>query len=475
MQRSNEPVFTAHSHDAGIGSASGELDDRTPTSGGEMEHGSTPSNSPLGRRQYVGLLGGGVLASLVGCLSSRSDGPATDSAAGDASRPSGGFGWDETFTDTSWIAAAGDDLTVETVTTLESTGSGSITEAFDNAVDEPTVIVFEVGGVIELDAAENLRLEADQVWIAGQTAPSPGVTITRGMLRIHGDECVAQHLTVLAGDQTAEDENCLVIDGDDVLFDHCTAMWGTDEVGGMPNVCERGSFINSVFAEGLYDSIHPKGPHSRGLHINDKSTDICIMGNLFAHNNRRNPLTRGDAVIANNYIYNHGRSLINFNSPAEPDVSSVGNVFEKGPDSYSLERRSVHHYDATLYAADTVSIPDGRPQTDDEPDLVDEPPIWPPALDRDRLVESEDVPAFVRGMAGARPADRPPVDRTLLDERVGDDSGGIIDSQAEVGGYPAYERTTRSLTVPDSDRLAWIDSFSAAVEQPETPVPVDDN
>jgi len=74
-------------------------------------------------------------------------------------------------------------------------------------------------------------------------------------------------------------------------------------------------------------------------------------------------------------------------------------------------------------------------------------------------------------MAGARPADRPSVDRTLLDERVGDDRGEIIDSQDEVGGYPAYDQTTRSLTVPDSGLLAWIDSFTAAVEQPEAPEP----
>ena len=461
----------SHSHETEIVSESCDPDDSTPTSVDGVTTGSTPSNSPLGRRQYVGLLGGGVLASLLGSRPATADGTGADSATGDAVRPSGGFGWDETFTDTSWITEAGDDLNVETVTTLEPTGSGSISEAFDNAVDEPTVVVFEVGGVIELDSSENLRLEADQVWIAGQTAPAPGITITKGMFRMHGDQNVAQHLSVLAGDETDEDENCIVIDGDDGMFDHCTALWGTDEVGGMSNVCDRGSFINCIIAEGLYDSIHPKGPHSRGLHINDEATDICIMGNLFAHNNRRNPLTRADAVIANNYIYNHGRSLINFNSPAEPDISSVGNVFENGPDSYPFDERAIHHYTGTLYADDTVSIPEGRPQTDDEPDLVDEPPIWPPALDDERIVDSAAVPEFVVGMAGARPADRSSVDRTLLDERVGDDRGEIIDSQDEVGGYPAYDQTTRSLTVPDSGLLAWIDSFTAAVEQPEAPEP----
>jgi len=457
----------SHSHENGIVSESCETDDSERTSGGGAATGSTLSTSRLGRRQYVGLLGGGVLTSLLGSRSASADGTEAEQSGGDdTARPSGGFAWDETFTDTSWITDAGDDLNVEKVTTLDSTGSGSITEAFDNAGDEPTVIVFEVGGVIELGSSENLRLREDQVWIAGQTAPSPGITITKGMFRMHGDQNVAQHLSVLAGDETSDDENCIVIDGDDGMFDHCTAMWGTDEVGGMSNVCDRGSFINCIIGEGLYDSIHPKGPHSRGLHINDEATDICIMGNLFAHNNRRNPLTRADAVIANNYIYNHGRSLVNFNSPAEPDISSVGNVFEKGPDSYPFDERAIHHYTGTLYADDTVSIPEGRPQTDDEPDLVDEPPIWPPGLDQDRIRSAEAVPEFVVGMAGARPGDRPSVSKALIDERVGDDAGEIIDSQDEVGGYPDYSKTARSLEVPTSGLLEWIQTYTAAVEQP---------
>jgi len=472
----------SYNHENEIVSESCETDDSTQESPGDdtSADSSLPSTSVLGRRGYIGLLGAGGITSLFGSRpasaseqSSADTGGETDSSSGpDTEQPSGGFTWDETFTDTSWIEAAGDDLNVERVTTLESTGSGSITAAFDNASDQPTVIVFEVGGVIDLDSSENLRLEEDRVWIAGQTAPAPGIAITKGMFRIHGDECVAQHLSLLPGDQTDSDENGFVIDGDDVIFDHCTAMWGTDEGAGMSNVCNRGSFINNIIGEGLYDSIHSKGPHSRGLHINDESTDLCIMGNLFAHNNRRNPLTRADAVIANNYIYNHGRSLINFNSPAVPDVSSVSNVFEMGPDSYPFDERSIHHYDATLYLDDNVSIPAGRPQTDESQTLVDEPPIWPPELDRDRIVDSAAVPEFVLGMAGSRPADRPPVEQALIDDRVGDDSGELIDSQDEVGGYPDYTKTTRTLSIPDNGLLEWIAGYTAAVEQPAAADPV---
>ncbi len=467
----------SYNHENGIVSESCETDDSTQESPADdtSAESSLQSNSVLDRRGYIGLVGTAGIASLLGSRPASAQQPDsgdsgsadTDSSSKqDTERPSrGGFGWNETFTDTSWVDDAGDDFNVETVTTLDATGSGSITEAFDNADDGPTIIVFEVGGVIELSESENLRLRESQTWIAGQTAPSPGIAITKGMFRIHGDQCIVQHLSLLPGDQTDADENGFVIDGDDVMFDHCTALWGTDEGAGMSNVCDRGSFINCIIAEGLYDSIHSKGPHSRGLHINDQSTDLCIMGNLFAHNNRRNPLTRADAVIANNYIYNHGRSLVNFNSPAVPDVSSIGNVFEMGPDSYSFDERSIHHYDATLYLDDNVSIPAGRPQTDDSQTLVDEPPIWPSGLDRDDIVASDAVPEFVLCNAGPRPGDRPPVETDLIANRVGDGSGEIIDSQDEVGGYPDYSSTPQTLAVPDSGLLEWMQEHTAAAER----------
>ena len=45
--------------------------------------------------------------------------------------------------------------------------------------------------------------------------------------------------------------------------------------------------------KGLQYSTHAKGEHSKGSLIHDNATDILIVGNLYAHNDERNPLFKG--------------------------------------------------------------------------------------------------------------------------------------------------------------------------------------
>jgi hypothetical protein len=145
-----------------------------------------------------------------------------------------GFSWDQTFTDTSWVTTAGDDLNVETVTTLDPTGSGSITQAMDNAAGQPTVIVFKVGGVIDIERLGTLWMTDSQTWIAGETAPDPGITVTGGRFRVRANKVIVSHMSFLCGDHVSnpEDGDSVYSESADVMFDHCTAMWGVDETAG---------------------------------------------------------------------------------------------------------------------------------------------------------------------------------------------------------------------------------------------------
>src|SRR5512138_2556019 len=83
------------------------------------------------------------------------------------------------------------------VTTLAATGPGSFLEA----VKRPgkRIVVFEVGGVIDL-GENTVKITEPYLTIAGQTAPTPGVTLIRGGIDIATHDVVVRHIRVRPGD-----------------------------------------------------------------------------------------------------------------------------------------------------------------------------------------------------------------------------------------------------------------------------------
>ncbi|WP_262177398.1 hypothetical protein [Haloarcula laminariae] len=374
-----------------------------------------------------------------------------------------GFTWDQTFTDTSWVTAAGDDLNVETVTTLQPTGTGSITQAIENAAGQPTVVVFEVGGVIDIERLGTLRVTDSQTWVAGETAPAPGITITGGRFRVSSDKVIVSHMSFLCGDDVSKPENgnAMASDSADVLFDHCTAMWGVDETAGTNGAADRNSFINCIVAESLHDSIHPEGPHSRGFLANEENTELCVMGSLFAHNRRRNPATRSDAVLVNNYVYNPGGLIVHFFG-ANLEVTAAGLAVEAGADTDP--KAAVFQDGGTVYAEDILDGSTPRDLYDRTVTRVTSPTIVPSGLDlQTDVVPSEDVRQFVTNTAGSRPANRPQIEADLVDNRL-NRRHGIIDSQDAVGGYPGYSPTRRPLDLQGGGLLAKLRQRRQVVE-----------
>ena len=73
------------------------------------------------------------------------------------------------------------------------------------------------------------------------------------------------------------------------------------------------------------------------------------------------------------------------------------------------------------------------------------------------------VKDFVLKNAGARPADRDPIDRRIIDS-VQKGRGRIIDSQEEVGGYPDHKPVFRKLEIPQNRVQEWLDEWSGRVE-----------
>jgi hypothetical protein len=365
------------------------------------------------------------------------------------------------------------------VTTLAARGPGSLAEAL--AASGPRVIEFAVAGVIDL-GGRSLKLAQPQVTVAGETAPSPGVTLVNGGVDIGTHDVIVRHLRIRPGAGARPKKSGWEVDGlatgggaRDVIIDHCSFSWATDEnlsasgprfQGADPaewrrNTSHRVTFSHNLIAEGLNDSTHSKGSHSKGSLIHDNTSDIAIVGNLYVSNDDRNPFFKGGArgVVVNNLIHNPGRRVMQFalvesewqGHPWERGAMAVvGNVARQGPSTARavafLELRGpcdVHLRDNLYFDAAGRPLPTAVMGRDRERGLIphpgapelrtlETPPCWPANLRARPAAETAD---WVLARAGARPWDRDAIDRRLIAEvRAG--GGKIIDFEAEVGGLP---------------------------------------
>ncbi len=400
----------------------------------------------------------------------------------------------------------GADGRVIPVTNLNSGGPGSLRAAINTK--GPRLIVFHVGGVIDLNG-NNLIIREPHLTIAGQTAPAPGITVIRGGISVESNDVIIQHLRVRPGDRGEDKRSGWEVDAittsgpnaHDIIIDHCSLTWSTDEnlsasgsrFDGPEGTSRRVTFSNNLIAECLHDSTHPNGPHSKGSLIHDFCREIAVIGNLYAHNYERNPYFKSHTtgVIVNNVIYNpatHAIQLgyaplqfLEFDPRPEPaKVSIVGNLLIHGPDTqYAPGVPLVRRY-GQAYLADNAVVPINgkgirtrsvavrrlrwRSLHRQQPPVrirtiavcpLKEKPVWPENL---TPIPVDDLLAQVMTNVGARPWDRDAIDQRIIDS-VSDGTGSIIDSQEEVGGYPAHSPTSRPVSVPEINRIRWLAEF----------------
>ena len=364
------------------------------------------------------------------------------------------------------------------VTTLDAEGPGSFAEAVQTK--GPRIVVFEVGGIIDLGMKE-LRITEPYLTVAGQTAPQPGITLIKAGLTIATHDVIVRHIRVRPGDGGLAKMSGVDIDAittvrgaRDVIIDHCSLTWATDEnlsasstrFAGeseqqwMDAASRRITFSNNLIAEGLAHATHAKGEHSKGSLIHDHVNDILIVGNLYAHNYERNPLFKGGArgQVINNLIYNPGQRALHYNLIAEEwighpysrgQVIARGNVMRAGISTGDLAFFTVGGSgDLDLLLEDNLAVDRiGRPLPQQgryttapiEVDALERAPALPFGV---TLRSSSAVQDAVIAEAGATPWARDNVDRRIVADTI-EGRGIIIDSQSEVGGYPKPASTRR--------------------------------
>ena len=395
----------------------------------------------------------------------------------------------------SWAAATpgGRGGQILRVTTLSATGPGSLVEAL--LTKGPRIVVFEVGGVIDLGpltAPRNTSVAIREPFltIAGQTAPSPGITLIRGGLSIETHDVVIQHIRVRPGTggyakKIGWEPDGISTEGGgvDVIIDHCSFSWSVDEnlsvsgkafVGATAdewrkNTSHRVTLSNNIIAEGLSHATHASGEHSKGSLVMDNAADVLIARNLYADCSQRHPLAKGGTRVAivNNFIVNPGAQAVGYRLPdilwhgrklEDGWMDLVGTVMRAGQDTRPglplLVLEGIG--DLRLHLKDNMAVDRaGRPapmtalakgatgRILEHP----EPVNWPPGL---QVIPVAQVEEAVLQEAGARPWDRDAIDeRIVLETRQG--KGRIIDSEQQVGGYPTVPETRRSFDPAEWD------------------------
>ena len=234
------------------------------------------------------------------------------------------------------------------VTNLNDSGTGSLRDAVSKA---NRIVVFDVAGVIALKSDLTIK---DNITIAGQTAPYPGITLRYRTVR-PGANNIIRFIRIRRGQE--KDVN----DGADALWqrqktamilDHCSFSWSIDEVA---SFYDNNNFTMQwcTLGESLNNAGHGKGAHGYGgiwggklasfhhntiCHVNNRAPRF--NGARYNWSGYKNNLLYdeykwGNTVQAENVdfrncvIYNCGNGC--YGGPGGGYINIVNNFYKTGP------------------------------------------------------------------------------------------------------------------------------------------------
>jgi hypothetical protein len=346
---------------------------------------------------------------------------------------------------------------------LGNSGAGSLRFGIESA-SGPRTIVFDVGGQINLNS-ELLVNNKSRITIAGQTAPGDGISLAGNRFHVKSsNNIVVRYLRVRVGGPEGTNLDAVWIeDSDDVMVDHVSASWATDETISTTHTSNRVTVQWSIIAEPLGGT----GGHAYGSLIN--GGDYTYHHNLYMQSRSRNPRgqnTGGDSTRidwVNNVLYNPFDRF----GYGDDDISMnfVGNYAIAGPDTKeSTEHLYVAGNTATkfyqrgnLMDLNRNGVLDGQDYDWDA--IRDEHAQFTTRFDLPMVTTQTAADAFASVLVGAGAS----LVRDAADLRVVHDvlnqQGSIIPGGQDenwVGGFPPLNGGARPL---DSDQDGMPDDY----------------
>ncbi len=239
------------------------------------------------------------------------------------------------------------------VSNLNDDGPGSFRDAVEN--NKPKMVVFAVSGTIHLNSKLSIK---SNTTIAGQTAPGDGICLADFPVSLGGNNIIVRYIRFRMGDKNQRGGMVDGNGGDDafggtrrnnIIIDHCSIGWSTDEVFSV-YAGDSTTLSWNLIAEPLNYSYHFEtgdkdyehhgyggiwgGKHTSGHH------------NLFAHCASRTPRFDGERNIPeefvdfrNNVIFDWGHN--NAYAGEGGNYNIVNNYYKYGPSTQTAVKERI--------------------------------------------------------------------------------------------------------------------------------------
>ncbi len=397
-----------------------------------------------------------------------------------------GFGSDATGGS---VRAGAGKSAIMRITNLDDAGTGSLRACID--ASGPRICVFEVGGYITLNSP--LVIRNNNITIAGQTAPAPGVHLRNGgnkgsVMQTRAGNIIIQHIGIRAGDDgctvgTCDQRRALEVNGgSNMIFDHLSLTWGIDETFDTYANSNPTNFTvsNTLIGENLRHSFHSKNRtsadgHSYGTMFNTVTgSDIkaTFSGNLLTGSYYRNPLLKSgwNLEFINNVVYGWGGgSSDTMYQQGSNNLIFAGNYYKKA--SWSARSNCLTGSDGIVYAPDgSNSCPSSLGTA-----TVSSAKFAPSNAAHGYNDSPADTLTEVFGNVGMRPWDRYSADKRMIDE-ARNGTGGFKDCVNQCGQgmtnvpvdpsgrWPGIQSTKRALALPSGPDAIQSSGYSKIEE-----------
>lgn len=328
-------------------------------------------------------------------------------------------------------------------------------------------VVFTTSGTIHLNG--ELRIKTGSITIDGQSAPGDGICIADYPLVINASNVIVRFIRIRLGDvSNTESDAVSVNNSTGVVLDHLSCSWSVDEcVSCYGNTDFTMQYC--IVSESLKESVHGKGNHGYGGIWG--GTNATFHHNLLAHHDSRNPRFDhsyvnnkcfGPVDYVNNVVYNWGGNSTYGGEGYDQvrKINMVNNYYKYGP-ATSKKNRLVDPTVSCPYCSDGHTLIPGKfwlegnymygdvnvtadnwkgsTQTGSN---VKATTRWTEGLTALAKEQSaEEAYETVLAKAGCS------LVRDLVDTRIVNDvkngTGKLINTQAEVGGWPELLSATK--------------------------------